>query len=144
MGIRFRDRPRNVLIIGSAGSGKTVTCMNICVNIDAANQDDPDHPTILIIIDPKRDYRILARRLRGEVLYLSAQHNLRIGLNGPTDVPPNVSPTRQSYGDGAWIGALSVSIAARLGLVVSRACFAAMAGTRPARDAAGSTADPQG
>jgi len=54
-------------------------------------------------------------KLHGDVLYLSVHHNLRLGLNGPADVPPNI-----------WIGVLSVSLAARLRLVMSRTCLASL------------------
>jgi len=114
-GIKFKNRPRNVLLVGSAGIGKTVTGKSICINIDKSNQDNSDNPTLLIVIDPKKDYTDLVNKLQGDVLYLSVHHNLRLGLNGPADVPPNV-----------WIGALSVSLAARLGLVMSRTCLASL------------------
>ena len=114
-GIRFKNRPRNVLLVGSAGIGKTVTGKSICINIDRSNQDNSDNPTLLIVIDPKKDYTDLVNKLQGDVLYLSVHHNLRLGLNGPADVPPNV-----------WIGVLSVSLAARLGLVMSRTCLASL------------------
>jgi hypothetical protein len=117
LGIRFKDRPRNILIIGSAGMGKSITCKNICINLDKTNQLNPKNPTRLIIIDPKIDYPDLVNKLHGDVVHLSAHHNLRLGLNGPADVPPNV-----------WIGTLSVSIAARLGLVMSRTCLASLIG----------------
>ena len=84
-----------------------MTGKNICINIDKTNQANPENPTLLIIIDPKKDYTDLVNKLHGNVLYLSVHHNLRLGLNGPADVPPSV-----------WIGALSVSLAARLGLVL--------------------------
>ena len=54
-GVDFKSRPKNVLLVGSAGSGKTVSGKSICLNIDKANQLDPDNPTLLIIIDPKKD-----------------------------------------------------------------------------------------
>ncbi|MFC1782618.1 hypothetical protein ACFL02_03415 [Planctomycetota bacterium] len=114
-GIRFKDRPRNTLLVGSAGSGKTVSGKSICINIDKANQSDPENPTLLIIIDPKFDYPNIGKQLCGDVLYLSVNHNLRLGLNGPADVPPNV-----------WIIVLSISLAARLGLVMSRTCLASL------------------
>jgi len=112
-GIRFRDRPRNILIIGGAGGGKSVTCRVICIRVDEVNQLYSDKPIILIIIDPKPDYLDLKSKLKGKVKIFSPHYNLRIGLNGPADVPPSV-----------WIGQLTMSIAARIGLVVSRTCLA--------------------
>jgi hypothetical protein len=69
----------------------------------------------LIIIDPKPDYLDLKFKLKGKVKLYSQHENLRIGLNGPPDVPPSV-----------WIGQLTMSLAARLGLIVSRTCLAAI------------------
>jgi hypothetical protein len=114
-GIRFKERPRNVLILGGAGGGKTVTGRSICIGIDQLNQQNPHKITILIIIDPKPDYLDLAKKLTGKVKVFSPYHNLRLGLNGPPDVPPSV-----------WINQLTMSIAARIGLVVSRTCLAAI------------------
>ena len=115
LGTRFKDRPRNLLVLGGAGAGKTVTCRNICINIDRLNQSDPDNPTLLTIVDPKSDYGFLKNQLQGPVKTYSPQHNLKLGLNGPVNVPPNV-----------WIGQLTMSLAARLGLIISRTCLAAI------------------
>ena len=114
-GIRFKGRPKNLLVIGGAGSGKTVLCRQICLRIDTLNQRHPRKPTLLIIIDPKSDYIDLKFKLKGPVKIYSPHYNLRIGLNGPPDVPPLV-----------WIGQLTMSFAARLGLIVSRTCLAAI------------------
>lgn len=114
-GVKYKDRPRNTIFAGSAGSGKTVSGKGLLINIDKSNQSDPDNPTLLVIIDPKTDYQGLAGTFHSEVLCLSPYHNLRLGLNGPANVPPNV-----------WIGALSVCLAARLGLVMSRTCLASL------------------
>ena len=113
IGIRFKGRPRNCLIIAGAGGGKTVLGRLICTKVDALNQQCPNNPTLLIIIDPKPDYLDLKFKLRGKVKIYSPHYNLRIGLNGPADVPPLV-----------WIGQLTMSIAGRLGLIVSRTCLA--------------------
>ena len=115
IGIRLRDRPRNVLIVGGAGSGKTVTCRNLCIAIDRLNELYPDRPILLVIIDPKGDFSDLPKILRGQVRLYCPQRNLRFGTNGPTDVPPTV-----------WIGQLTLSLAHRLGLVVSRTYLAAI------------------
>jgi len=115
-GIRFKDRPRNLLVIGGAGGGKSVLCRKICVEVDLLNYLHPNKkPTFLIIIDPKPDYLDFKFKLKGKVKIYSPHHNLKIGLNGPPDVPPSV-----------WIGQLTMSIAARIGLVVSRTCLAAI------------------
>ena len=113
VGILYRDRPRNVLIFGSAGSGKTVTCRDIIVGIDNQNLQHPDNQTLMYGLDMKSDNQDLKQILKGDVILLSISDNLRIGLNGPPDVPPYI-----------WIGQVSMSLAARLGLVVSRTCLA--------------------
>lgn len=117
VGIRYLDRPRNTLIFGSAGSGKTVTTRKICLGVDANNAKSPNNPTLLILMDLKGDNQDLSRKLRERVVRLSTTDNLRIGLNGPPDVPPYV-----------WISHISLSLAARLGLIVSRTCLAGIIG----------------
>lgn len=115
LGIRLLDRPRNILATGGSGVGKSVTGRNICLNIDQLNQRNLDNPTSLIIIDPKPDYLDLKDKLQGSVNLYSPHHNLKLGLNGPTDVPPYV-----------WIVQLTMALAARLGLIVSRTCLTAI------------------
>ena len=112
-GIRFRDGPKNILILGAAGAGKSVCARNIFLNIDKSNLSHPQNPTLLIVIDPKIDYLDLKQMLHGSVSLFSIHNNLKIGLNGPADVPPNV-----------WIGVISVCIAARIGLIMSRTSLA--------------------
>jgi len=114
-GIRFKDRPRNVLVLGGAGGGKSVLCRGICLKVDQLNQRYPDKPTLLIIIDPKPDYLDLKNRFKSKVKIYSPYDNLRLGLNGPADVPPAL-----------WIGQITMSLAARLGLIISRTCLAAI------------------
>ena len=113
VGIRYKDRPRNIVIYGSMGSGKTVTSRGLILGIDFQNSHDPDGLTHLILNDLKPDNQDLPQRLQGEVLVLSLTDNLRMGLNGPPNVPPYV-----------WIGHRSLSLATRLGLVVARTCLA--------------------
>jgi len=113
IGILYKEGPKNVLIFGSAGSGKTVTCRDIIVGIDTQNQLCPDNPTILWVLDMKSDNQDLKQILKGDVILLSISDNLRIGLNGPPNVPPYI-----------WIGQVSISLAVRLGLAVSRTCLA--------------------
>ena len=115
-GLRFKDRPRNLLVVGGAGGGKSVLCRKICMEIDSLNNLNPNKkPTLLIIIDPKPDYLDLKNSFKGNVKLFSPHDNLKIGLNGPPDVPPSI-----------WIGQLTMSIAARIGLIVSRTCLAAI------------------
>ncbi|MFC1762823.1 hypothetical protein ACFL6U_12190 [Planctomycetota bacterium] len=113
MGICYKNRPRNTVIFGSAGSGKTVTCRKILQEIDAQNIKHPDNPTLLWIMDLKADNQDLPQLLKGNVLQVSLSDNLRIGPNGPPNVPPYL-----------WIAQVSISLAIRLGLVAARTCLA--------------------
>jgi len=97
-GIRFKDRSRNLLVLGGSGGGKSVLCRGICVKVDELNQLYPGRITLLIIIDPKPDYLDMKDKLKGKVKIFSWEESLRLGLNGPADVPPAV-----------WIGLLTMS-----------------------------------
>ena len=108
-GIRFKDRPRNILISGGCGSGKTICSYSIVTNIDKINQTQPDNPTLFVIIDIKPSYLELIDMLSGPVVVLSAINNAKVGLNGPENVAPYI-----------WIGQISLSIAGRLKLISSR------------------------
>lgn len=114
-GLRLSDRVRNVVLAGSAGSGKTVTIRNICFKIHEYNQLHPEKRITIVILDPKQDYTDLRDKLGEEWFIFSVHDNLKLGINGPPEVPPAI-----------WINPLSTSLAARLGLVISRTCFANM------------------
>jgi hypothetical protein len=108
-GIRFKDRPRNILMSGGSGSGKTICSYNIITNVDKVNQTQPDNPTLFVIIDIKPSYLELIDMLSSPVVALSAINNAKIGLNGPENIAPYI-----------WIGQISLSIAGRLKLISSR------------------------
>ena len=118
-GIKFLDRPRNCLILGGAGSGKTVCTRNICINVDKLNQKQKGNPTLLCIIDQKSDYAgDFKDNIIGETSIFSVIKNLKFGLNGPKNVPPYI-----------WIGQVSISLAGRLGLITSRTCLTSIIAT---------------
>jgi hypothetical protein len=114
-GLRLRDRPRNVIVAGAAGSGKTVTLRNICFKVHAYNQRHPEKRITVIVLDPKQDFTDLREKLGPDWLHFSVHDNLRIGLNGPVGVSPTI-----------WINNISTCLAARLGLVISRTCLASI------------------
>ena len=70
-GLRFRDRPRSVLIAGNAGSGKTTAIRNIVLRTDELSHNDPSQHVSLVIIEKKLDYVDLKSRLRQPCLHLS-------------------------------------------------------------------------
>ncbi len=112
-GLRLSDRPRNIVIAGAAGSGKTVTLRNICFKVHEYNKAHPEKRITLIVIDPKQDFTDLREKLGPDWLHFSVHNNLRLGLDGPADVPPIV-----------WINHITTWLAARLGLVISRTTLA--------------------
>lgn len=108
VGIRFLDRPRNCLLTGGAGAGKTVCGLNLCTKIDSTNKYQKN-PTSLIIIDIKPDYLALKKQLYLPTELYSPVHGLKIGLNCPDNVVLYL-----------WITEISMTLAARLGLISSR------------------------
>lgn len=89
-GLRIRDRPRNILIAGNAGSGKTNATVVILEGVNRLNKADPERFISLIILDKKNDY---APRIRdwSNVLRLNAHHpGTRIGLSSPEGVAPKI------------------------------------------------------
>ena len=112
-GLRLSDRPRNLIVAGAAGSGKTVTLRNICFKVHEYNQQNPTERITLIVIDPKQDFSDLRAKLGSDWLYFSVHDNLRLGLDAPPDVPP-----------GIWINQITTWLAARLGLIISRTTLA--------------------
>jgi hypothetical protein len=111
-GIRLTGRPRNCLVVGSAGYGKTVLLRNICKKINDYNLRNPNKKIIVIIIDSKGDFWDLPLLFGPDWQLFSRYHGLRFGLNGPAGVPPQL-----------WISQISTALAARLGMMLSRTVF---------------------
>ncbi len=113
-GLRIRDRPRNVLIAGNAGSGKTTTMYNIVEGVRAFNLANPNRFVSLVIKDTKLDYRRLAEALRSSLVHLSVHDpGTQLSLAAPEGVPANV-----------WINLLSAIWCSRSGIVSGWTAFA--------------------
>jgi Cdc6-like AAA superfamily ATPase len=109
IGICFKSKPKNILILSAAGFGKTVCTKNICIKVDKANETQKDNPTLLCIIDLKNDYVDLKEKLNGSTVIYSVHDTLKIGLNAPENVSPYV-----------WMGQMSLSLAGRIGIITAR------------------------
>ena len=103
--------------IGQTDSGKTVALRNVILNIHRWNQLHPESFVSLIVIDPKGgDYSDIPSLLGDCCLHLSVHDGLRIGINGPRNIPAHV-----------WINFFSTMIfAPRAGLKASEVCVANM------------------
>ncbi|MCY2950833.1 MAG: DUF87 domain-containing protein, partial [Planctomycetota bacterium] len=115
-GIRYRDQPRSILIVGKRGSGKTNTFLAICTRAYEQGLRDPSRRVIQIIFDRKDDF-IHLRQLYGPDWMLLDFHDgrTRLGFNAPDGVPPP-----------AWINRVATIFSARGGMVAGWTCFAGM------------------
>ena len=113
-GLRFRDRPRGVLISGNAGSGKTTGMRIIAVRTDELSHADPSRHVSLVILDRKLDYVDLKSQLRRPCLHLSVHDpGTRLSLGASEGVPPNV-----------WVNLVATIFSACAGMVAAWTCFA--------------------
>ncbi len=101
--------------IGMTNSGKTVAARNLILKIHEWNLTHPEFFVSMIIIDPKGGDYADVKSILGECCrYFSVHDGLRVGTNGPENVPPRI-----------WINHLSsVCFAARAGLKASSTCMA--------------------
>lgn len=89
-----RDKERinsNMVVLGKSGSGKSFATKSILTNLASDN-------TKVFILDPEREYDILARNLKGKVIDVGSAKEGRInplqvitGLDDETDTGENVS-----------------------------------------------------
>ncbi len=107
-GLWLRDRARQCIVAGATGSGKTTHLRRIAINV-ADYSASSGHPTAIVVIDHKKDFRDLRRCLPGEWILLSVHDQLRLSLCPPRGVPLQ-----------AWIGQVSTCVSARAGLVAAR------------------------
>ena len=105
----------NCIFAGRAGSGKTTGLRNVLASIEAHNREHPEEFVSTICWDRKGgDYTDFAAN-NPQCRHFGFEETLRIGLNAPEGVPPNV-----------WINAVSTVFAARAGLIASSVCLANM------------------
>lgn len=104
----FVDGPVFCLFAGTAGAGKTIAMRRLIVEVERFNQGS-DKPIAIVVLDRKGgDYADLPKLLSSRWLHLDVHGALRLGLNGPSGIPPNV-----------WINVLVTILCARAGLVFS-------------------------
>lgn len=116
-GMNLTKGVHHMIISGKPGSGKTVTLKLYISRIIEWNCLHPDDPVLIIFFDSKKDIPNPHSLLGNNILHLSVHdpNSLPLGLNPPRGVPLS-----------AWAGSLSMVLAARLGLIVSRTLFIAI------------------
>lgn len=104
----------NSIFAGRAGSGKTTGLRSLIQAVCRHNSEYPAQFVSIAVWDRKGGDYCDMPLLGPEWLHLGLD-TLKIGLNGPDGVPPNI-----------WINAVATIFAARAGLVASAVCLANM------------------
>ncbi|MBU0717631.1 MAG: DUF87 domain-containing protein, partial [Planctomycetes bacterium] len=104
----------HLAIGGTTGFGKTVGMRRLIYAVAKYNRNH-DRPIIVIILDRKLDYADLPEIFGPGWVHYDAHGALRIGLQTPLGVPPDV-----------WIGQLATIFCARSGLIASWATMVNM------------------
>jgi hypothetical protein len=110
-GVRFPDRPRHKLIIGTTGSGKTTLMRRLIQEIYRLCRERGIRVSMIVFDRKASEYADLVG-LGPEWCRFGWLDGLRIGLNAPPSVPPSI-----------WINQISTSFAARAGLIAASAAF---------------------
>lgn len=115
-GLRLRDRPRDVLVTGSRGSGKTTLILASVEELIELGRRDPSRFVAIVILDKKLDYAHLKAKYGDVFIRLSILDiATRISLAAPPGVPAN-----------AWINIVATLFAALAGMISAWTCFASM------------------
>lgn len=113
-GINFKSRPRHLLAVGSTGSGKTTALRQDIERTYRLARAEGLRVCMLVFERKGPDYTNLTN-LGPEWVRLVANDGLRVGMNGPSSVPPS-----------AWINQVSTIFAARSGLIAAATSFNAL------------------
>jgi hypothetical protein len=105
------DGVHHLVIVGKPESGKTVSLKVYLTGIEAWNLAHPDDPIHILLYDFKNDFLNPHMILGEDITYVTVQdrQKTRLGFNPPPGAPLT-----------SWAGWLSMVLAARLGLIVSR------------------------
>lgn len=102
--------------IGQTDSGKTVAIRNVIFKVHEWNEAHPDHRVSIICIDPKGgDFADIPGLLGKKWRHFSVHEGLRIGTNGPSNMPANI-----------WINHFSMNYGTRAKLQKGVICLANM------------------
>ena len=129
-GITLRGAQHSAMI-GQSGSGKTISLRVLIKSVEEWNARNPNERVAIVAITFKPgDFADLPRLYGSRWRHFSTHNNMRLGLNGPRELPPE-----------AWIQQISMCFAARAGLKASEISLARMIRTllaamnpKPAQD----------
>ncbi len=106
---------QHTCLLGATRSGKTIGLRNIIHKCDSRARVTGRRLSIIVDDAKGGDFADVPRAMGSHWRYFSVHQGLRIGTNGPCNVPPNI-----------WINHLSTNLAARAGLKASAICIANM------------------
>jgi len=115
-GIRLADRPRHMLVAGSTGSGKTTALRNVITRVHEMNSregDERQKTSVLVLQIKPTDFTDLGRLLGPAWLIFSVHAGMKLGLNGPDVVPPEL-----------WTQMIATWFSVRAGLINARVALA--------------------
>ena len=114
-GIRL-EGGQHTVVMGRSGSGKTIALRGIIKSVEDLNARNPNEPISIIAVEFKPgDFADIPKLYGQRWVHLSTDCNMRMGLNGPRGLPPEI-----------WVKYVSMCFAARAGLKASEVCLARM------------------
>lgn len=115
-GLRIKDRPRNVLVGGGGGAGKTTAIARILEGVEQRNRQNPGDHVSALICDKKEDYRWRIQDWGQNCVCLNVHDPAtRVSMAPPAGIPAKI-----------WCNQIASVFCALAGLVAAWTCLSSM------------------